>query len=256
MTKPTFSHRTPTATANQYRMQIFQATRRPVNGESLIVTSWGKIRVKGKLGQAHADLLDALRYCAEIKAKSDSGRIKLLVDPAQARKYAGITSGTQLRKLLDDLMGAVVEIYEPTRLACVGHLVDHVDKAVRSDGTEIVRANPLGGERNLWRVELGKALCKLIDADVWLGYNPAPLARLEHGVSQAVARHVLSHRIQPQGGWGLDGLILSVLGGEPDRQTKKDRRRELRQDAPKLANIGIRIDGERVYMVEGGGANA
>ncbi|MGC9127819.1 MAG: hypothetical protein ACP5GA_03695, partial [Acidithiobacillus sp.] len=43
----------PTSTVHQARLRIFQPTRRPVALEQVIETSWGRIRVKGRLGQQH-----------------------------------------------------------------------------------------------------------------------------------------------------------------------------------------------------------
>lgn len=239
-----FRHPIPTATANQHRMQVFQPTRRPGPVNEIITTSWGKIRVKGKLGQSHADVLDAICYCAEAKGDLDGDRIKLLVDPAQVRRRCAL-GGEQFKKICDDLMSALIEVYEPTKLACVGHLIDHIDTAVRSDGTAITRLNPLGGDRPLWRIELGKALCKLIKHDVWLSYDPEPVVKLQNGISQAVARHVISHKQAPVGGWKIDALIQAVAG-DVSKSKLRDKRRELRQDVVGLRGMGIAIDQDRV----------
>jgi hypothetical protein len=174
----------------------------------------------------------------------------LLVDPARVRRRAGITSGTQFQAILLELEQAVIEIVEPAHLACSGHLIDHIDYATRSDGTHITRYDPLtGGERALWRIELGKALCKLVAGDIWLGYDPAPIAKLDHGIAQAIARHVLSHKTSPRSGWRLDGLIRAVAG-ELDSKAMRDRRLECRKQAAQLEAVGIIIDGDRVRRVE------
>ncbi len=240
----------PTATAAEHRLRIFSATRRPRAVSAQIVeTAHGTIKITGKLGQAHADLLDAICFCAEKKALTQDGRIKLLVDPAKVRRVAGVTSGEQFAKLVDELVAGVIEIKHPVAFACIGHLVDHIDTARRADGAAVTRRNPLGGERKLWRVELGKALCKLLANDVWRGYDPAPIARLRHGVSQAMARHLLTHQYQPRGGWKLDTLIAAV-GGDLCEQDLRNRRREVRADTGQLLGIGIHVDGDRVQRVQ------
>lgn len=243
----TFRHPIPTATANQHRMQVFQPTRRPGPVNETITTSWGNIRVKGKLGQSHADVLDAICFCAEGRGDLDGDRIKLLVDPAQVRRRCAL-GGEQFRKICDDLLSALIEIYEPAKLACVGHLIDHIDTAVRSDGTAVTRLNPLGGDRPLWRIELGKALCKLIKHDVWLNYDPEPVVKLQNGISQAVARHILSHKQAPAGGWKIDTLIAAVAGNLSD-SNMRNRRRELRSDGVKLQEIGIVLDQDRIRQI-------
>lgn len=241
---------TPTATAHEHRLRIFQATRRPkLSTSKTIRTAHGQIKITGKLGQAHADILDAICFCAEKRGETEDGRIKLLVDPAKVRRAANIASGQGFESLIDGLLAAVVEIKEPARLSCIGHLVDHIDTATRSDGSEITRHNPLtGGERPLWRVELGKAFCKLIAADVVRTYDPAPVARLASGVAQAVARFTLSHQHQPVGGWRLDTLLDAVAGEDLDDVSRRHRRRELRRDGDGLRKIGIILDGDRIKM--------
>lgn len=243
----------PTATAAEHRMRIFDATRRPkaVSRNKISITNQDgslvyEIFKTGKIGQAHADLLDAICFCAE-KKKEEDGRIKLLVDPAKVRKYSGIKSGEQMRVLIDELTSAVIEVKHPVDLACIGHLVDHIDTARKSNGDPVTRHNPLGGERVMWRVELGKAFCKLIEKDVWRGYDPLPVSKIETGVGQAVARHILTHAHgkDPVGGWKVDTLITAVcgsLGGEAMR----NQRRYLKEAAPQLLEAGILIDGDRV----------
>jgi len=243
----------PTSTTHAIRLCLFQATRRPqVLKRETILTPWGKIKISGKLGQQHADVLEAICYEREKKGSTEDGRIKLLVDPARVRRRANQVSGSSFDHVLEELQQAVIQIIEPTKLACSGHLIDHIDKALRSDGTHIVRDNPLGGQRHLWRVEIGKAFCKLVSGDIWLGYDPARLARLDHGISQAVARHVLSHRAQPVGGWHVDTLIEAVTAGavRAGSTAIRDRRRELHRDAPALLDSGILIEAGRLLKVD------
>jgi hypothetical protein len=195
--------------------------------------------------------MDAICYVREKKGEMADGRIKLLVDPARVRRRAGINSGTQFQSILRELECAVIEIGAPAHLACSGHLIDHIDYAMRGDGTRITRHDPLtGGERNLWRVELGKALCMLIQCDIWLGYDPSPIARLDRGISQAIARHVLSHKTAPRGGWMLDKLITTVAGPLDD-QAMRNRRREIREETARLAEAGIILECDRIRRGDG-----
>ena len=241
--KPVF----PTATVSEYRLRLFQATRRPKLINQLIVTPWGKVRVQGRLGQAHADVFEAICYEREVKAELEDGRIKLLVDPFKVRKRAGCASGSAFQKIKVELQTAYIEIFEPIEKACEGHLVDHIEKACRKDGSIITRKNPLtSSERHLWRVELGKAFCKLIECDIWVGYDPSILTAFEHGISQAIVRHVLTHRTMPSGGWRLDGLIQAVAG-ELSAHSNRHRRREIRAEAAVFKKAGIVIDGDRVF---------
>lgn len=241
-------HPVPTCTANEHRLRIFQPTRRPILINETLKTSWGITHVAGRLGQDHADVMDAVLYVAEGKGETGDGRIKLLVDPYQLRKTSGIGSGEQLQICLRELMQTVITIIEPKELACMGHLLDHIEPAKRASGTPITKHNPLGGERAMLRVELGKALCKLLDADVWRRYDPRPISLLKHGISQAVARHFVSHNIHPQGGWDIDTLILAVAG-DISGESMRNRRRELRADSLHLATLGLLVAGTKIMPV-------
>lgn len=240
---------TPASTLHQGRLRIFQPTRRPVMLEEVFCTPWGKVRIKGALGQAHADGIEAIQHVGREPTLLPDGRISLLVDQAEVRRIARQDGGS-LRRVADDLMQGLVEIIEPAPLACLGHLIDHIDYRPRgADGAFIMAPNPLdGGQRHLWRVELGKALCRLLEADLWLYQDPGPIAALRHGISQAVARHVLGHKTEPRGGWILDSLIHAVAGDLAD-QALRNRRREVHCDADALLEVGILIEDGRVRRV-------
>jgi hypothetical protein len=233
----------PTNTIHAVRLCLFQATRRPQKIEQIIETSFGKIRVKGRLGQTHLDIFEAICYSRERKQDEDD-RIKILVDPWEIKKKSNQLSGSTLEKMLDDLMQAIIEIIEPERLACTGHLIDHIDKAYRQDGSPIMRTGRFK-ERQLWTVHLGKAFCTLIKKDIWIGYDPTGIARLDHGISQAVARHVLSHKDMPIGGWRLKTLIHAAAGDVSDEMRWKYTER-VKADAEKMAQIGIFLENGRV----------
>lgn len=239
----------PTASAREHRLQIFQPTRRPVFSRRTVETAWGRVSVAGRLGQVHADVLDAICHFAEARGELADGRVKVLVDPFAVRRACGL-GGEQLHSALRDLVASTVEIHDPPELECLGHLIDHLDFARAPDGRPLTRPNPLGGgARPMWRVELGRAYCTLLSRDGWLRYDPSPIARLRHGISQSLARHVLSHRHAPRDGWHVDGL-LAACGCAPAQL--RDRRREIRRDAPGLERLGIRVAEGRVFR--GGGA--
>jgi len=239
----------PTSTVHHSRLRLFQPTRRPRLIDESIQTAWGMVRLKGRVGQTHADVLESIFACAEKAAKTPDGRIKLLVDPWLVKKKANQLSASTLRRILDDLMQLLIEIREPAELACIGHLIDHIDFAKRADGTPITKENPMGGQRGVWIVEVGKAACMLLKKDLKLWHDPEPIARLNHGVTQAIARHVLGHSKQPVGGWALDGLIRAV-SGEIDTVAMRHRRNELRADAKELESIGILLDGNKVKRLK------
>ena len=232
-----------TTTATPARVRLFQPTQRPTLSESeWIETAWGRCRVHGRLGQRHADILEAVLFCAERRKDEEPGTIKLLVDPAKVRKVMSESrySLEQSWTLLRELRACTIEIDTP-KIRLMGGLVESAEYTK----TE-TRHDPLTGlPRKLWTVRLGKAWAELMRLDLTLRYDPTPIARLGHGISQAVARHVLTHSKAPHGGWTLDGLIHAVAGTISEGALRNARRR-VRLDAEALSLVGIVLEGDRV----------
>lgn len=181
-------------------------------------------------------------YVAERRRDTDDGCIELLVDPATLRRHLSDNqySYEGIQDLIADLRGAVIEIVTPEMEKSgdriIGGLLDY------SMPSPMTRPDPLtGGERHLWRVRLGMGLIMLLNRDLHLYYKPAPIARLKHGVSQAVARHVLTHKNDPTGGWHIDTLLHAVCGQEATKKTIQNGRYRLKQDTERLAALGIEI---------------
>lgn len=235
---------TPTSTTAQARVRLYQASQRPLwlQGDWMD-TSFGRSRVTGRLGQRHADIVEALLYRAEKRRDISDGGVELLVDPARLRKTLSDSrySFTQIKKLLAELRAATITIETPQfDSPIIGGLIDHVIPS------SMTRHDPLtGGERSLWRVRLGVALVMLLEHDLNLYYDPAPIARLEHGISQAVVRHVLSHKVEPKGGWHWDTVIVAVVGKVASK-AMRDARARLKEDAAGLRAIGLILDGGRI----------
>ena len=234
----------PTSTALQARVMIYQPSQRPQERKGQWMdTGFGRCRVTGRLGQRHADIVESMLYVAERRRDISDGGIELLVDPARLRRTLSDHqySHDRILKLLTDLRAATVEIVTPELELrgdrIIGGLIDHVIPS------PMTRRDPLsGGERNLWRVRLGVALVMLLERDLSLYYPPGPIARLQHGISQAVARHVLTHKHDPAGGWHLDTLIHAVSGGNLSNKEMTNCRYRLKRDAAELRKMGIDID--------------
>ena len=241
----------PTASCTPARVRLYQPTQRPVELREAgwQTTAWGRCRVSGRLGQRHADLLEAVLHGAERVQRGADGGLFLLVDPARVRRTISACgySGARMRILLCEIMAAVVEI-ETDTMRGMGHLIDEVAEA------KTRRPNPLRSignarERGMMLVKIGAIGTMLIEHDLRLWYDPAPIAALRSGVSQAVARHVLTHAAAPRGGWRLDGL-LEAVGIDGGSQAVRDARRAIRHDADRLALLGICIgDDDRVRRV-------
>ncbi len=235
----------PTAPASAYRLRFFQPTRRPREIKSdWQITPWGRVRVEGRLGQAHADLLDACMFAA-LEVDDDGERIHLLVDPHKIRKIIGRKGrapGDWVEELYRELVGATVE-WETTvhgqnssvKIHGMGHILDSVTHA------KAERGNPFGGRRELLHVALGEQWSKMVRADIQARFDPGAIAALGHGVSQAVARLALTHRgcrtIK------IDTALDQV--GVPETGTqRRDARRYIREDVFDLEKVGVRITDE------------
>lgn len=239
----------PTTTVHQSRIRVFEPTRRPKHCQRDIATPWGTVIVTGKLGQGHADVLEAMSHDLEDWRQTDRGAIELLIDPYRLRRTANggkVGSGTQLDAILADLMQAILDIDIPKRgLRVRGHIIDEiVDSKVTRPSHGFGKGRKQGEERHLSKVTLGRAFVGLVGGDLHLHYDPKPIAALQYGVSQAIARHIATHRTDPSGGWHLDTLIDAVGAGETGKLG--NRRRELRKDAEGLRGLGILIEEGRV----------
>lgn len=234
----------PTSTSAQARVMLYQPSQRPsTSAGAWMETSFGRCRIQGRLGQRHADVVESILYCAEKRRDVSDGGVELLVDPARLRKTLSDTrySYSQIEKLLSELRATTITLETPQfDFPIIGGLIDHVIPS------QMTRHDPLtGDERHLWRVRLGVALVILLEHDLSLYYDPAPIARLQHGISQAVARHILSHKTEPHGGWYLNTVIVAVAG-KASSQAMRDGRRRLKDDAKELKSLGVVLEGDRV----------
>ncbi|MER3447937.1 MAG: ABC transporter ATPase [Candidatus Dadabacteria bacterium] len=234
-----------TATVTQLRCAIFQASVKPIYRETTILeNSFGVCVVKGRLGQRHADVLETLLYCAERTRELDDGGIEILVDPAKVRKKLSDSyySYEQLKVLIEDLRQAVVKIKSKKQedLFFIAGFIDHVVKS------PFTKYDPLRkAERNLWRVRLGLGYSVLLANDIVLYYDPEPINNLRYGISKAVARYVLSHKTEPNGGWKLDG-IFHVLQPNATKKTKEHFKYRLKKEREKLEACGVTITQDRI----------
>ncbi len=237
----------PTTTVHQSRLQVFQPTRRPKDVERTILTPWGEAKISGKIGQVHADIIEAMCKNAKDHRVTDTGQIQLLVDPYVVRKSVGggkPYSGDTLWRMIQELRKTSIELSAPAqRIRVMGGVIDMVEESI-----QVTSHN--GEKRHLWRVTLSPAYAALVAGDLPLHYDPAPLAQIESGISQAVARHIMTHRDQPEGGWSLDNLIKAVGSGNTPVELR-NRRREVNQDAENLLRLGITVRDGRVFKETG-----
>lgn len=239
------SDRLPTATATPIRLQVFQPTRRPKQLVRSIQTAFGQGNVNGRLGQAHADLLECVMYHS-MRHEIIRGRLGVLVDPYRVRKAMGggssLYSGARIKQFETDILAAALTIDAPRRRTR-GHILDKIidAKTTAEDKRGWVADAP---NRHLQLWVFSEEWTELLQDDVARFHDPAPLCRIDRGSVAAIARHVLTHQHQPNGGWRLDGLIKAAgIERRPDKV-----RMELLESASELAELGITIAGDRVKM--------
>lgn len=240
------SKNVPTTTVHQSRLQLFQPTRRPKDIERIIQTPWGSATISGKIGQVHADIIEAMCRNAIDFRTTETGQLLLLVDPYQIRKSVGAGrpySYDTLWKMIQELRKTSIEINASSGMERImGGVLDNVaESKMHATGRN-------GEDRALWRVTLNSAFSQMLGDDLPLHYDPAPLAFIESGISQAIARHLLTHRDEPNGGWCLDKLIRAVGAGGTSVQIR-NRRREVNKDAENLLRIGITVENGRVRLL-------
>lgn len=232
-----------TSTVHQSRLQLFQPTRRPRELTREIQTSWGTAKIFGKIGQVHADMIESMcKYALDFK-ETDSGQLVLLVDPYKVRTCMGggkEYSYQTIWRMVTELKRVAIELNAPSQgLRILGGILDRLDESTY----EVVSRN--GQSRKMWAVTLNSAFADMLRADLPLTYDPAPLAKLETGVAQAIARLVKTHKDQPNGGWILDELIKAVGAGVTNAELRK-RRFDINADRENLEKIGIFVDEGRV----------
>jgi len=234
-----------TATVHENRFAIFQPSDRPKEKTFMINAYGGTIKVTGKLGQNHKDILELIKNNHIKFGYTQDGRLAFLVDPYQLRKALaggkGEYSYETFWRLLKDLIRTYIEIETP-KFKAAGSFLSH---AVESK-IEIAHSKT-EKPRKLLRIEFSKLGTALTGEDVKLFYNPIPITQLKHGISKAIARYCLSHKNQPNGGWKIDTLLQAILG-ETTPQTIKDAKRFLRKDAEQLAKCGITLINDRVFL--------
>ncbi len=231
----------PTTTATPWRTQIFQPTKTPkMLTDALVETAWGKCKVTGRLGQPQACLWESIFYCTE-KSRVAGERLEVIVDPARIRAKLSERgySGEGLEKLFTDLAAAFVEV-KTAGWPAVGHLIDTHEKS-----SEFSKINHLTGkERLMIRVKVGDAGMALLKNDVKLWRDPALVASLRYGVSQAVARLVLSH--QGSGRMKID-TALTVVGIPKSGDARRKARARLIKDANGLLKAGVVVSDGFVF---------
>ena len=242
----------PTTSAQVARMLIFQSTRSPVllTGD-WVTTDWGKARIKGRLGQRHADVMEITQRTALQTFTEADGRVQILTDPytlrralasgkrrkRTAKKTLSLYSSEELNILFDDLRNADVE-WEIN-----GGKRGGVTKIVNAkEWATITSLDPLnpGQERRLWKITLSAPWAALM-GDIGLWYDPTAIIHMKNSISKAVARLLLGHDRKK---WHQTGLLLETVLDQlkiPRGQGRWDAKRRLAEDMAGFGVYGLEI---------------
>ncbi|MDA8190628.1 MAG: hypothetical protein M0Z68_03905 [Gammaproteobacteria bacterium] len=252
----------PTTSALVGRLLIYQPTREPVTltGE-WITTPWGRARIKGAVGQRHADVMEIMQRTAlQVHHKKD-GRVDLLIDPYVVRRaMASPKQKPQSKKRSPS--GAAVALYSGRGLdALIDGLRDadvewEMKGGKRGGVTKIVQAkewakvyahDPLrpDDDRALWRITLSAQWVALM-GDLGLWYDPSAIVHMTYAISQAAARLVLGHDRKKWYGRKLSFKAIFDQMQIPQGQPRWDAKRRIHQDAKRFAEYGLEIDGDQI----------
>jgi hypothetical protein len=235
-----------TATVHENRYSIFQPTDRPVEKTFVVQAKNGTIKITGKLGQPHKDILEFIKHNHIKYGYTKDGRLAFLIDLYQLRKLLGrknLYNYETLNRLFEDLLKTTIE-FNTESFKIKGSFL-----ALVTESKVEVKHSKLGTVRKLTRIEFSKLGTEIIEKDIKLFYDPAPIIKLQHGVSKALVRYVLSHRNQPNGGWKLNALLETILGNVSS-ETIRNAKRFLKKDAIQLRKCGVIILNNRVFLSE------
>lgn len=240
-------------TAAQCRISIFQPTRKPVWRTAEIETPFGYAVVEGRLGMRHRDLIECAKLTAVEQGIDAVGRYCSIVDPNKLR--GAMSQGRsricwqQMKDLAEEMRTCKVRDLEIFSRPGFGVITAGILDSIvyKNVGQVDARPGTLGGQqRELWKIAFSEAWTYLFQHDIQISYagNLAKIVSLRHGVSQAVARFMLSH--QPGASYNLKETLQIVGAGR--EETTRHRIRELIADESELAEMGILIQGVTLHL--------
>jgi hypothetical protein len=237
----------PTTTALQARVMLFQPSKKPRKEARVFETKYGICKVVGRLGQQHADVLEAIMTTYKAKRTSEN-KIEVLIDPYKVRKLLSdaVYSASTLKNILEDMITTLIEIkakhHKGSEFLIMGSMINSV-KVIQTK-----EKDNFGKNKTEWLITFGEALCTLLDKDLHLYYETQPINRLKSGITQAIIRFLLTHKDVPNGGWSLDYCIKSVAG-ECTSAKMTEYRQTVRKEIDGIKNCGFVFENDRFVGV-------
>ncbi len=247
MSAPSKQIETPRAAC---RIPLFAATRR--GGEVIqqrVKTSWGWAVISGRIDQRHQDVLDIMMETADAwRPAGAHGDMIARIDSSRLRGALGWDRWTykQILDALRDLRAAEIASSVGEWTGILTHIVEsgtapapRRGMVVRKGQAPRVAKSPVpGGPARggmVWEVTVSGAWIALAKAGVTR--YPVEVTRMRYGVSQAVARLMLSH---VPGARYLVATALAAVGIPAKRHQRA--LSELWRDADLMADAGVALD--------------
>ena len=230
------------------RVPVFQPRFKNLQNTTIAAeTSWGSVKVVGKIGGIHRKVLDALFATAldtfRHESRHESGAMALLVDPYLVAKTAGVAMGHPqwLYGILEDMRVARVELYDKTTGGRHwAGIVSEVND--RSSARVPLPGGCKQGDRPLWRVTISSAWMRIYDTSFVLRYRNAlpTLGQLTSGATHALALHILTHS---GGSYDVESVLRTV--GVPwdslSRRRQHQLMAEITREKDHLSALGMEL---------------
>jgi len=224
------------------RLPVFQPSLQAEFQTRVFENRYGKITIKGNIGQAHKNVLETILY--KRKAYTTKPCLRILYDEYEVRRYLSRSSEYSYdtyKKLIEDMIRTYIKL-ETDELTIEGTLIAR--KITAKNYSRKSRSNLpglKGKQVHFAVIELGDVASLLFEKELRFVYDPKPIMELRSGISQALVRYLRTHRRHPAAGYHLKELIENLVDNV-EGQRWKNIRRFLKKDAEKLEGLGVRID--------------
>jgi hypothetical protein len=234
------------------RLPIFQPTLRAKYQKKAFESPYGRLTVEGRLGQNHKSLLEVILYLRKLyDLDEENMKLRVLYNEYEVKKYLTTGSTTYsyegYKQLMEDMKQAYIELGTIPPEPIIKGITPSNNYWRKTKGNlPAVK----GKELPYMIVEFGSVISYLVIKELRFTYDPKPILQL-HGISQAVARYLKTHKNHPSAGYHLRTLI-ETLTGNIEGQEWYNIKRLLKKDVEGLKKLGIAIDFKknRLFMIE------
>jgi hypothetical protein len=245
------------ATETMNRLPVFEPTTRPTFKARTFDSKYGKIFVKGRLGQVHKSLLETILYKRkfyDLRIEKNKVRLTVLFNEYEVKKYmsqGSVYNKETYNRLIDDLSVTQVKIQKGIEYIEGTFITSKLKSKLYSRRTKSNLPNLRGEEIPYIMMEFGDVASLLLATELRFTYDPKPIMELKYGISQAVVRYLKTHRSHPSTGYNLKALIENLIENV-EGHVWKNIRRFLKKDSELLEQLGIVIDfkKDRLFVIE------